>query len=95
MALTMLSAVAQLEAQLISERIKTSLAVKKALAQKSNSSWRCGRPPIDDMIKDEVLRLRSQVLSIREIANSLGTVSKSSVEKILKKLSHNGLYFFP
>ena len=84
MALTMLSAVAQLEAQLISERIKTSLAVKKALAQKSNSNWRCGRPPIDDTIKDEVLRLRSQGLSIREIANSLGTVSKSSVERILK-----------
>jgi DNA invertase Pin-like site-specific DNA recombinase len=85
MALTMIAAVAQLEAQLISERIKTSLAVKKAVAQSNPSStWRMGRPPIDNITKDKVRELRKSGLSIRKIASTLGNISKSSVEKILK-----------
>lgn len=94
MALTMISAVAQLEAQIISERIKTSLAVKKSIASKTNSNWRCGRPPISDEVKEEVLRLRESGLSIRKIANSLDGISKSSVERILKlqnELSQKGI----
>jgi DNA invertase Pin-like site-specific DNA recombinase len=85
MALTMLSAVAQLEAQLISERIKTSLAVKKALAQQTNNGWKCGRPQIESDVKSEVLKLREEGLSIRGIAKHLGNISKSSVERILKE----------
>ena len=85
MALTMISAVAQLEAQLISERIKTSLAVKKALAERNpNSTWKMGRPAISDEIKQEVLNLREEGHSIRKIAKMIGTISKSSVEKIIK-----------
>ena len=85
MALTMLSAVAQLEAQLISERIKVSLAVKKAIAQQSNNGWKCGRPKIEENLKFEVLKLRDEGLSIRGIAKHLGNISKSSVERILKE----------
>lgn len=89
MALTMVAAVAQLEAQLISERIKTSLAVKKAIAQNSGSNWRCGRPPITEDTKQMVLHLRKQGLSIRKIASTLGNISKSSVNKILKDHDFN------
>ena len=84
MALTMISAVAQLEAELISERIRTSLAVRKALASKSNNGWRCGRPPINEDTKKRVFELHKQGLSIRKIAATLGNISKTSVEKILK-----------
>lgn len=84
MALTMLSAVAQLEAQLISERIKTTLAVKKAIALKNQTNWRCGRPPLDNEVKLKVFELRKDGHSIRSISKQLGNLSKSSVEKILK-----------
>lgn len=84
MAFTMISAVAQLEAQLTSERIKTSLAVKKALADKNNTSWRCGRPPLPEATIAQVLELKHSGYSIRQIALKVGNVSKTSVEKILK-----------
>lgn len=87
MALTMISAVAQLEAQIISERIKTSLAVKKNLAEKSGNGWKCGRPAISNEIKEQVYHLKDQGLSIRKIAQSIGDISKSSVERILKERS--------
>lgn len=84
MALTMLSAVAQLEAQLISERIKTSLAVKKAVAEKTNNGWKAGRPSIKKEVQDQVIRLHLEGVSIRKIAASIGEISKSSVERIIK-----------
>jgi DNA invertase Pin-like site-specific DNA recombinase len=90
MALTMISAVAQLEAQLTSERIKTTLAVKKKLAEGNpESNWRMGRPPINDSVKEKVLELRDEGHSIRKIAQILGTISKSSVEKIIKEFKRN------
>jgi len=86
MALTMLSAVSQLERQLISERIKTALAVKKMVAQRNGSNWRCGRPSIQAHLKDKVLELRERGLSIRGISRFLnGEISKSSVERIIKE----------
>lgn len=90
MALTMLSAVAQLEAQLISERIKTALAVKKAIAIKSNNGWRCGRPPLDQELEEKVTHLRNEGKSIREISKCLGSISKSSVSRIVKEMSQKG-----
>lgn len=90
MALTMLSAVAQLEAQLTSERIKTALAVKKAIAEKSQNGWRCGRPPLSSSIETEVLRLKGQGHSVRQISKELGNVSKSSVSRIFKESSQKG-----
>jgi DNA invertase Pin-like site-specific DNA recombinase len=86
MVLTVLSAVASLEAALISERIKTALAVKKMAAQKSGSGWRCGRKSLDPKYRDEVLQLRQQGYSIRDIAKRLG-IGKSSVERLLKGVS--------
>ena len=83
MVLTVLSAVASLEATLISERIKTALAVKKLAAQKSGSGWRCGRKSLDPKYKEQVLHLRSSGQSIRKIAAKLG-IGKSSVERLLK-----------
>lgn len=92
MALTMLSAVAQLEAQLISERIKTALAVKKKIAITTGSDWKCGRPTIESQVCLQIYQLRDQGYSIRQISKELGSVSKSSVSKILKdRVSTNGL----
>jgi DNA invertase Pin-like site-specific DNA recombinase len=85
LALTMLGAVGQLEAQLISERIKTSLAVKKKLASDAGSDWRCGRPSLSGSLKDQVLKLHQEGTSIRNIANQLEGISKSSVAKIIKE----------
>jgi len=85
MALTMLSAVAQLEAMLISERISTAMAVKKQNAIKNNTTWKCGRPKISNTIVLQVIKLRSDGHSIRQISKILKNVSKSSVERILKE----------
>lgn len=85
LALTMLGAVGQLEAQLISERIKTSLAVKKKLAFETGSSWKCGRPALSSSVKEQVLKLYEEGVSIRNIAKSLEGLSKSSVAKIIKE----------
>jgi len=82
MALTMLSAVATLERQLISERIKTALAAKKITARDTGSNWRCGRPrKVTNDIVVTVLELRSQGLSFREIAKRLG-ISHMAVYRI-------------
>lgn len=90
MALTMLSAVSQLERELTSERIKTSMAVKKALAKSTQNGWRCGRPPLPTFLEQEVLMLKAEGHSIRAIAKRLGNVSKSSVSRIIKNESQNG-----
>lgn len=84
--LTMLGAVAELERNLISERIRVALAIKKRAAQVSGSGWRSGRPSISKEIKEEILRLRAEGLSIRDISKKLGLkVSKSSVSKVLNE----------
>lgn len=84
MTLTVLAGVAQLERELISERIKTALAVKKKLAESSGSGWKCGRPAIDKSTEEKVVELRRSGLSIRQISKQLPNVSKSSVSRILK-----------
>lgn len=90
LALTMLSAVSQLEVQLTSERIKTALAVKKAIAAKTGNGWRCGRPSLNPDIEVEVIKLKAQGYSVRKISSTLGNVSKSSVVRILKEASQKG-----
>jgi DNA invertase Pin-like site-specific DNA recombinase len=79
-----LASISEFEKALISERIKTSLAVRKALANQSGSNWTCGRPGIDNKTKELVLHLRKQGLSYRNISKELG-ISKSSVERIIKE----------
>lgn len=90
LALTMLSAVSQLEVELTRERIKTALAVKKAIAIKTGSNWRCGRPPINKDQELEVLRLKDKGYSVRKISEIMRNISKSSVSRIIKEASING-----
>lgn len=82
--LTILGAEAQLERELIRERIRNALAAKKLAAQQSNSGWRCGRPSVlNDNVTKRILELREKGHSIRGIARIL-EISKSSVERVLK-----------
>ena len=79
--LQVLGSMAELEKNLVSERVKSSLAVKKLSA--SETGWRCGRPPLTKDITDQVNALRTRGLSIRAISRELG-IGKTSVERILK-----------
>lgn len=82
--LTILGAVAELEKNQISERIKIALASKKFMAKKNNTSWRCGRPvKITPTIYQEILIHRRKGKSIRWIARTL-QISKSSVERVYR-----------
>lgn len=76
-----LGSMAELERNLISERIKTALAVKKLNAAKTG--WRTGRKPIERAIVEKVIKLREQGQSIRGIAQILG-IGKTTVERILR-----------
>jgi len=65
--LTIIGAVAQLERELIRERIRTALASKKLMAQRTGSGWRCGRKSkINDSVTSNILELRNQGKSIRK-----------------------------
>lgn len=76
-----LGAIAELEKNLISERIKCALAVKKMTA--SETGWSCGRKPLPSETVERVHALRSNGKSLRAISHELG-IGKSSVERILK-----------
>ena len=82
MALTCLAAVATLEKSIIGDRIRVAMAMKRASA--ATTGWTCGRKPLPKEIADKVLELRQSGLSIRSISRQVG-ISKSSVERILKK----------
>lgn len=87
--MTVISAIAQLEKSLISERIKNALAAKKLAAQKSGSNWRCGRKPvIVGKLSNEVIELRRAGTSIRQIAKQVG-IAKSSVQRVLSTVPKN------
>lgn len=83
MVLTVLSAVASLEAAIISERIKTALAVKKLAAEKTGNGWRCGRKPLELSVIEKIRALHGSGKSIRAIAREV-EVGKSSVERVLR-----------
>jgi DNA invertase Pin-like site-specific DNA recombinase len=78
--LQILGSIAELEKNLISERIKCALAVKKMTADQTG--WRCGRKPLAPEIVEQVKRLRSKGFSIRAVAKQLG-IGKTSVERVL------------
>lgn len=84
--LTILGAIAQLERELIRERIRSALAAKKAAAAKSGKAWRCGRPEAatPDLI-EQVQALRDKGLSIRAIEKHLeGRISRTTIQRVLK-----------
>ena len=79
-----IGALVTVERDLLSERIKTALAVKKMAAQQDGTSWRCGRPIIATSdVSMKVIALRSQGVSIRNIAKATA-VSTATVQRILK-----------
>jgi len=80
---TILAAISQMERELISIRIKESLAAKKMAAKNNGTSWRCGRPPLNKDTAVKVIELRDKGKSIRGIALEL-QIGKTSVERILR-----------
>jgi len=74
----MISAFAQFERDIISERIKAGLDRARAEGRKP------GRPPRPDSQKQESQKLRQQVLSYSQIANKTG-IPRSTVSVILSK----------
>jgi DNA invertase Pin-like site-specific DNA recombinase len=84
--LVILGAIAELERDLTRERIRCALAAKRLTAQQNGTAWRCG-PPVkvtDDVIA-EVLHLRSQGLSIRQIEQHMKRkISRGSIGRIIK-----------
>jgi DNA invertase Pin-like site-specific DNA recombinase len=84
--LTIFGAVAQLERELIRERIRNALAAKKMAAERLNLNWRCGRTPkINTEICSRIKILKEQGQSIRQIARAVG-LSKSTVDRVLKSV---------
>lgn len=80
--LTILGAVSTLERELIRERIRTALAAKKILAEKTGNGWRCGRKSIiTAAIVNQVMGLKDQGVSVRNIAKQVG-LAKSTVQRI-------------
>jgi len=73
---TIISAVAQLERDIIAERVKAGLRRAKEIGKK------LGRPRAE-VSKGEIYRLHSHGLSLRKIATQLN-ISKSTVAKYLK-----------
>jgi len=74
---TIISAVAQLERDIIAERVKAGL--RRAVA----AGKRLGRPNGTSLDVEAIYRLRSEGLSLMQIAKALNT-SKSSVARLLK-----------
>lgn len=84
--LSIMSVVSALERDLIAERIRTALAVKKQQAESKGQKFKIGRAPITQDKVDLILRLRGSGLSIRETAKK-AEVAKSTVEKVLDRVS--------
>lgn len=85
MALTVLSACATLEKSIISDRIRTTLAIKKLTA--GHTGWRCGRPSaVTPELEREIRALRGRGMTLREIEAALNKrVSYSVVSRLLKE----------
>lgn len=76
------------ERDLLRERIKSALFVKKLAAQQTGNGWRCGRPTkLTPELATKVIELRyKNGLSIRQIAKALD-IAKSSVQRVLSQNS--------
>lgn len=78
------ASVAQLERDILSERIKISLAVKKASA--GQTGWACGRPVrATPEVIAQAKELRSQGMSLRQICDRIGGgIGKTTIARALK-----------
>ena len=84
--LTILSALSAMERDILRDRVRTGMAMRKLAAEKLGQPWRCGRPPISKEMIQEVLRLRSAGCSLREIEKRLGRkISKSAIGRIIRQ----------
>ena len=82
----MIGILAAVERDLLRERIRSALAVKKQDAERTGNGWRCGRPPaVDAQLKDRIVQLRGQGLSIRKIELAIERrVSRTTIERVPK-----------
>jgi putative DNA-invertase from lambdoid prophage Rac len=78
----MMSSLAQFERDLLSERVKSGLATARAKGRIGGRKK--GHNVVADKIRNKVLKLRDEGLSIRKIAQATGA-SKGTVEKVLKQ----------
>lgn len=83
--------VSQLERDLIADRIKTALAMKKLRAQRDGTGWRCGRKETGTPeVVAQVKALAAEGLSSREISRKLGgKPSHTKVAEIMRAESVN------
>jgi len=81
--LAVVSTLAKAEREKISERTKAGLERLKKEGKK------LGRPPIPETIKERIVKLREQKLSLREIGETLG-VSHTLVSQVLNGVNKRG-----
>lgn len=80
---TMIGLLATIERDLLRDRIKTALALRKQTS--AVTGWKCGRPSkITKEIEQEIVQLRGAGLSIREIAKKL-SLSKTAILRVVQK----------
>lgn len=86
MIMTVLSAFAQMEREIIRARIRESLAARKLLAMQTNNGWKCGRPElVTKEMETQILELDEQGFSARAIERKIDKkVSHSTISKVLK-----------
>lgn len=82
---TMMSAFAELEANLLSERTKKGLEAARARGRKG------GRPPIPDRIQRQIIFMyNEEKLTYQQIANEFN-ISKMSVYRVIKKYKESSI----
>lgn len=86
MIMTVLSAFAQMEREIIRARIRESLAAKKLLAVQTNNGWKCGRPQVvTEELIERIITLHNQGQSVRAIEKTIEKqVSHSTISKVIK-----------
>lgn len=85
--IAMIGVLMQVDRDLLRERIKSALQVKKLAAKQTNNGWTCGRPSVltPDICR-RIIELRGQGLTIRGISLALDRkVGKTTVERILRE----------
>ena len=84
--LTVVSGLSAMERDILRDRVRIGMAMRKLAAEKMGQPWRCGRPPISQALIDRVIQLRAEGLSMREIERRLERkVSKAAVHRIISE----------
>jgi DNA invertase Pin-like site-specific DNA recombinase len=84
--LTMCSALGAMERDILRDRVRVGMAMRKLAAEKAGIPWRAGRPPITEETVQKVLKLRAEGLSLREIERKLDRkISKSAISRIVRE----------